>query len=107
MNHLSFICIFESYKNKKPFLAKSNCQATIGSRIKLLDKKTLTYSRITLTEAHDHAPNFGRISYLSSLGSELLGAVSGEHINIKTDNDVIEFQVLNIINSPLLQGGNH
>lgn len=107
MNHLSLVNIFENHKAHKNCIPRSAYQATVGSRIKLLDKQTLTYSRITLTGAEDHAPEYGRISYLSSLGSELLGSEYGQYISIDVLGKEIEFQVLSVVNTLPVKGGNH
>lgn len=111
MSHLSLVSIFEEFKNKKSVVKKlarqeskaTTVQATVGSKIKLLDKQTFTYSRITLTgpaDAHDSA----KVSYLSSLGSELLGVASGQHISVDVLGKAIKFQVLSVINTQPLQG---
>lgn len=104
MSHLSLVRIFEDFKKKKSLTANNLAQAKIGSRIKLLDKQTFTCSRITLTGPHDHGPDSGKVSYLSSLGSELLGAASGQHIRVDVLRKDIECQVLSVINTQPFQG---
>lgn len=107
MNHLSLVNIFDSHRTRKNRIPRNAYQATVSSRIKLLDKQTLTYSRITLTGAEDHAPELGRVSYLSSLGSELLGSEYGQYISIDVLGKEIEFQVLSVVNTLPIKGGNH
>lgn len=104
MNHLSLVHIFEDSKKKRSRSASSIAQAKIGSKIKLLDKQTFTCSRITLTGPNDHGPDSGKVSYLSSLGSELLGAATGQHIRVDVMGKAIEFQVLSVINTQSIQG---
>ncbi|MFT6448066.1 MAG: transcription elongation GreA/GreB family factor [Oleispira sp.] len=106
-NHLSLVRIVEDFKNKSTRNINRVYQAQIGSKIKLLDKQTFTSSRITLTEPDDSDPNSGKVSYLSALGSELLGSVSGQNISVDVFGRIIDFQVLSIINTQPPKGGNH
>jgi transcription elongation GreA/GreB family factor len=101
MNPISLARIFELVDIEKATKANAVKQATIGSEVKLLDKQTSTISRITLTEPENSNPNLGRISYLSLLGSELLGVVAGQKVSIGILGRAIDFQVLGIKDSPL------
>lgn len=107
MNHLSLVRIAEDFKKNSTRNINRMYQAQIGSKIKLLDKQTFTCSRITLTEPDDSDPHSGRVSYLSALGSELLGTVSGQNISVDVFGRTIDFQVLSIVNTQSSQGGNH
>jgi len=107
MNHLSLVRIVEDFKKNSTRNINRMYQAQIGSKIKLLDKQTFTSSRITLTEPDDSDPHSGRVSYLSALGSELLGTVSGQNISVDVFGRAIDFQVLSIVNTQPSQGGNH
>lgn len=107
MNHLSLVRIAEDFKKNSTRNINRMYQAQIGSKIKLLDKQTFTRSRITLTEPDDSDPHSGRVSYLSALGSELLGTVSGQNISVDVFGRTIDFQVLSIVNTQSSQGGNH
>ncbi len=107
MNHLSLVRIFEDFKKYNSHNLNRIHQAKIGSKIKLLDKQTFTSTRITLTEPEDSDPHSGKVSYLSALGIELLGTVSGQNISIDVFGKSLDFQVLNVVNPLPFQGGNH
>lgn len=107
MNHLSLVRIVDDFKKNSSRHINRNFHAQIGSKIKLLDKQTFTSSRIMLTEPDDSDPSAGKVSYLSALGSELLGTVPGQEISIDVFGRVINFQVLSIINTQPSMGGNH
>lgn len=112
MDQLSLVNIIESLKNNKVRQPSSVSRVQFGSKIKLLDKQTFTYSRITITgpdekiqgseditQAHSNISSSGKVSYLSKLGSELLGALSGENIRINVRGRSLEYQVLSILNT--------
>jgi len=103
MNHLSLVRIFEDFKKNNARNLNRIYQVQIGSKIKLLDKQTFTSSRITLTEPDESDPYSGKVSYLSALGTELLGTVSGQHISVDVLGKAINFQVLSVINAQPFQ----
>lgn len=99
MNHLSLAQVFEEVEKNKISKRRDLYRARIGSKIKLLDKQTLTTSTITLTKPDDSDVHDGKLSCLSMLGSELLGAISGQHISISVLGRSVEFQVLGVENA--------
>lgn len=101
MNPISLARIFELVDIEKATKANTIQRAQIGSEVKLLDKQTSTISRITLTEPENSNPNLGKISYLSLLGSELLGVVPGEKISVGILGRAVNFQVLGIKDTQL------
>lgn len=116
MHQLSLVNILENLKNNKIRQSSNVSRVQFGSKVKLLDKQTFTYSRVTLTgpsektqgleditQPHSNTSSSGKVSYLSSLGSELLGSLSGEHIRINVRGKSLEYQVLSIINTQPFQ----
>lgn len=111
MHQLSLVNILENLKNNKIRQSSNVYRVQFGSRIKLLDKQTFTYSRVTLTgpgektqslaQPHSNTSSSGKVSYLSSLGAELMGALSGDHIRINVRGKSLDYQVLSIINTQL------
>lgn len=104
-DHLSLACIFETIEKNKANKINELYRSRVGSQITLINTQTLSSSLVTLTEPANSDPYFGKISYLSLLGSELLGAVSGQHIDINVLGRSIKFQVLDINNTQLTQRG--
>ena len=103
MNHLSLVRIFEDFKRHHTRNTNRPYQIQIGSKIKLLDKQTFTSSRITLTGPDDSDPRSGKVSYLSALGVELLGSMSGQDISVDVLGKPIHFQILSVINAQTFQ----
>ena len=103
MNHLSLSHAFEMVEKNKINERRDSLKAQIGSQIKLLDKQTLTTSTITLTKPANSDLEVGNLSCLSMLGSELLGAVSGQHISINVLGRSVNFQVLSVHNTQPLE----
>lgn len=112
MDQLSLVNVLENLKNNKVRQSTNVSRVKFGSKIKLLDKQTFTYSRITITgpgekiqgledikQPHSNISDSGKVSYLSTLGSELLGSLSGEHIRINVRGRSLEYQVLSILNT--------
>ena len=99
MDHLSLAHVFEIVEKNKTNKRRDLYKARIGSQIKLLDKQTLTTSTVTLTKPANSDLDVGNLSCLSMLGSELLGAVSGQHININVLGRSVKFQVLSVENT--------
>lgn len=114
MDQLSLVNIIESLKNNKVRQSRNVPRVKFGSKIKLLDKQTFIYFRVTLigpsdkmqglediNQPHSNTSNSGKVSYLSTLGAELMGALSGDHIRINVRGKSLDYQVLSIINTQL------
>lgn len=74
-------------------------QARVGSLVTIFDIKQHQESQFELVNPEDAAPNRGRLSILSPLGSTLLGLKIGDQAEISLFNRAMLFEIRNIIDS--------
>lgn len=101
MNPITLSRIFELIDREKATKSSLVKQVKVGSEVKLLDRHTSTVSKIVLADPKDSNPSLGKISYLSLLGSELLGAIPGEKVSVDILGRSCDFQVLGVKEAPL------
>jgi transcription elongation GreA/GreB family factor len=99
MNYHSLASKFKEIEKIKTHNMNDLYRARVGSQVKLLDKESLTSTWLTLAEPNNSRPEFGKISCLSLLGSELLGVVTGQEVSVSVMGRVSKFQVMSIRNT--------